>query len=112
MVVDGEKTVLPGRVTPVDHVEVDAAVEEGLDNAPIRLEIQHRLPVDEGVRYQQGRLHGNLPGGAVVLQLDPVLFVNHIVGSHGQVGFQWAQEDLRRFGDCFLRLFRLRGDIG
>ena len=54
VIIDGDKPVLPGGIAPVDHIEINAIPEEIFDHTPVRLKIQHRFPVDQGINYKQG----------------------------------------------------------
>ena len=107
MVVDGQEAILAGRIAPVDHIEVDALLRKFFDHAPLRLQIEHGLPVDQGIDHQQRRLERGLRfRGRVMLQLYPVLLIDDFVRGRGNIGFQGAQQDV---GGLFSRVLGLVG---
>jgi hypothetical protein len=96
MIVDGEELVFPCGIAPVDHVQVYARFQEILDHAAFGLQIEHGLPIDEGIDHEQG--NGYFPGrfahGKVVLQPDPVLLVDDLVRRGADLRFQRPEQHL------------------
>src|SRR5208283_206282 len=49
MVVNCQVTVLSCRIAPIDHVNIDSHIQEILDDAPSRLQIEHSLTIDQRI---------------------------------------------------------------
>ncbi|OPY91575.1 MAG: hypothetical protein A4E72_00083 [Syntrophus sp. PtaU1.Bin208] len=112
VIVEVKKPVLAGRVPPVEHVDVEAGVEEGFHDTAARLQVEHRLPVHLGVDDEKRCLEQRLRPGVVVLELDAVLLPDDVVGGDGDIRLQRTQEDLFGLPDLVVELGRVAGHPG
>ena len=58
VVIKGHVTIRPGRISPVDNVQIHSLLQELPHKAPVGLQIQHVIPVNQGIDQQHGRLAG------------------------------------------------------
>ncbi len=112
VVVDGQKPVLAAGIAPVDHVQVHAVVQETLHHAAAGLQVEHGLPVDQGIDYQQGCFELDFPPGPVVLELDAVFLPDDIVGRCRDARFQFFKQHVRGPAGAFVHLPGIFGQFG
>jgi hypothetical protein len=69
------------RITPVVEEDVDPLVQQVTDQRTVRLQVGHLVTIDQRRYDEQRRLHDlrRLDQRMVVVDLDPVLFENHIL---------------------------------
>ena len=65
-------------VTPVNQVHIEPFIEEVLDKTPPRFQIQHDVPVDEGINHQnRGAVHILSVYSAFIMKQPHLIFPVH-----------------------------------
>ena len=113
IVVDGHPAVGAGRIAPIDHVEVDALIEQVADERAVLLQVRHGVAPDEAIDDQDRCPDLRLGERPVVVQGDLVLAPDLVLrrGGDRHVLVAHVLEELRAARDLLAQGRNLGGDL-
>ena len=113
IVVDRHPAVGAGGIAPVDHVEVDAEIEQVADERAVLLQVRHGVAADQAVDDQHRRPDLGLGQWPVVVQGHLVLAPDLVLRRRGDRHVLVAHllEELGAAGDLLAERRDLGGDL-
>ena len=113
IIVDGHPAVGAGRIAPIDHVEIDALIEQVADERAVLLQVRHGVAPDEAVDDQDRCPDLGLGERPVVVQGHFVLAPDLVLrrGGDRHVLVAHVLEELRAARDLLAQGRNLGGDL-